>query len=261
MALTAFVVVVVLVLMILTNAIRVLREYERAVIFRLGRLVGVRGPGLIILVPIIDRMVKVSLRTVVMDVPPQDVITRDNVSVKVNAVIYFRVMDPANSVIEVENYLFATSQLAQTTLRSVVGQAELDELLAEREKINDELQSIIDAQTDPWGIKVAAVEVKDVDLPIEMKRAMARQAEAERERRAKIIAAQGEFQAAEKLSEAAAIIGKYPTALQLRYLQTLNEVAAENNSTTIFPVPIDLFEPFRKLARELSERSTPASPD
>lgn len=245
----ALIVLLLLIIMILANAIRVLREYERGVIFRLGRLVGVKGPGLILLIPILDRMVKVSLRTVVMDVPPQDVITRDNVSVKVNAVIYFRVMDPARSIVEVENYLFATSQLAQTTLRSVVGQVELDDLLSERDKINHELQMIIDAQTDPWGIKVAAVEVKDVDLPIEMKRAMAKQAEAERERRAKIIAAEGEFQAAEKLSQAAAIISEYPVAIQLRYLQTLREVAAENNSTTLFPVPIDLFEPFQRLIK------------
>ncbi len=248
MQFTALVVIVILVVMILANAIRVLREYERAVVFRLGRVIGVKGPGLILLIPVLDRMVKVSLRTVVMDVPPQDVITRDNVSVKVNAVIYFRVMEPGKSVIEVENFLFATSQLAQTTLRSVLGQAELDELLAEREKINHELQSMIDHQTDPWGIKVASVEVKDVDLPPEMKRAMARQAEAERERRARVIAAMGEFQASEKLSQAAAIIEPHPVAIQLRYLQTLVEVAAENNSTTLFPVPIDLFEPFKMLA-------------
>lgn len=241
------IILLVLIIMILANAIRILREYERAVVFRLGRLVGVKGPGLILLIPILDRMVKVSLRTVVMDVPPQDVITKDNVSVKVNAVIYFRVMDPARSIIEVENYLFATSQLSQTTLRSVVGQVELDDVLSERDKINGELQMIIDAQTDPWGIKVAAVEVKDVDLPPEMKRAMARQAEAERERRAKVIAAEGEFQASARLSEAAAIIEKHPVAIQLRYLQTLAEVATENNSTTIFPIPIDLFEPFKKM--------------
>ncbi len=247
MGLTALTVLLILAIMILANAIRVLREYERGVIFRLGRMIGVKGPGLILLIPVLDRMVKVSLRTVVMDVPPQDVITRDNVSVKVNAVIYFRVMDPANSIIEVENFLFATSQLAQTTLRSVVGQVELDDLLSERDKINHELQSIIDKQTDPWGIKVAAVELKDVDLPIEMKRAMARQAEAERERRAKVIAAEGEYQASQKLSQAAAVIGKYPVAIQLRFLQTLVEVAAENNSTTLFPVPIDLFEPFQRL--------------
>ncbi len=235
-------------LILLSNAIRVLREYERAVVFRLGRMIGVRGPGLILLIPVLDRMVKISLRTVVMDVPPQDVITRDNVSVKVNAVVYFRVMDPGRAVLDVENYLYATSQLSQTTLRSVVGQAELDDLLAERDKINQELQTIIDKHTDPWGIKVAAVEVKDVDLPIEMKRAMAKQAEAERERRAKVIAAQGEAQAAEKLAEAAEVIEGHPVAVQLRFLQTLNEVAAENNSTTIFPVPIDLLTPFLKRA-------------
>ncbi len=242
-----FLFLLVIILMLLFNAIRILREYERAVVFRLGRMIGVKGPGLIILIPVLDRMVKVSLRTVVMDVPPQDVITRDNVSVKVNAVIYFRVMEPDKSVIEVENFLFATSQLAQTTLRSVVGQVELDDLLSERDKINNELQSIIDLQTDAWGIKVASVEVKDVDLPMEMKRAMARQAEAERERRAKVIAAEGEFQASTRLSEAAEIISRFPVAIQLRYLQTLGEIAAENNSTTIFPVPIDLFEPFQRL--------------
>jgi regulator of protease activity HflC (stomatin/prohibitin superfamily) len=247
MGYTAMAVVLVLFIMILSNALRVLREYERGVIFRLGRMIGVKGPGLIVLIPVLDRMVKVSLRTVVMDVPPQDVITRDNVSVKVNAVIYFRVMDPGRAVLEVENYLYATSQLSQTTLRSILGQAELDDLLAERDKINSELQTIIDAHTDPWGIKVAAVEVKDVDLPIEMKRAMARQAEAERERRAKIIAAEGEFQASQKLADAAHVIEDHPVALQLRYLQTLVEIAAENNSTTVFPVPIDLFEPFKKM--------------
>ncbi len=249
MGLTAVAVVLVLGIMILSNALRVLREYERGVIFRLGRMVGVKGPGLIILIPVIDRMVKVSLRTVVMDVPPQDVITRDNVSVKVNAVVYFRVMDPAKAVLEVENFLYATSQLSQTTLRSILGQAELDDLLSEREKINSELQAIIDAHTDPWGIKVASVEVKDVDLPLEMKRAMARQAEAERERRAKVIAAEGEFQASQKLADAANVIEAHPVALQLRYLQTLVEIAAENNSTTVFPIPIDLFEPFRKMVQ------------
>jgi len=233
-----------LVIILLASAIRILREYERAVIFRLGRLIGQKGPGLIILIPLIDKMEKVSLRLVAMDVPPQDVITVDNVSVQVNAVIYFRVMDPIKSTIEVENFLFATSQLSQTTLRSVLGQAELDEILSERDKINDKLQSIIDEHTDPWGIKVSLVEVKHIDLPQEMQRAMARQAEAERERRAKVINAEGEFQAAKRLAEAASIIGDHPMALQLRFLQTLNEVAAENNSTTIFPVPIDLFEPF-----------------
>ncbi len=239
-----FGIIAVLVIMTLASAIRVLREYERAVVFRLGRFAGVRGPGLFLLIPIIDRMVKVSLRTVVLDVPPQDVITRDNVSVKVNAVVYFRVFEPDKAIVEVENYLYATSQLSQTTLRSTVGAAELDDLLAERDKINHALQEIIDRRTDPWGIKVIAVEVKDVDLPAEMKRAMARQAEAERERRAKIINAEGEFQAAQRLADAAAIIGDHPMALQLRFLQTLTEVATERNSTTIFPVPIDLLTPF-----------------
>ncbi|GAB4332834.1 MAG: SPFH domain-containing protein [Calditrichia bacterium] len=234
----------VIVILLLISAIRVLREYERGVIFRLGRLIGAKGPGLIILIPGIDRMVKISLRTVVMDVPPQDVITRDNVSIQVNAVIYFRVVDPERAVVEVENYLFATSQLAQTTLRSIVGQVELDELLAKREKINQQLQEIIDSHSDPWGIKVSLVEIKHIDLPVEMKRAMAKQAEAERERRSKVINAEGEYQAAEKLQMAASIIQKFPVAMQLRFLQTLTEVASENNSTTIFPVPIDLFTPF-----------------
>ncbi len=236
--------VIVFALMLISSALKILREYERAVIFRLGRLIATKGPGLIVLIPFIDRMVRVSLRTVAMDVPPQDVITKDNVSVKVNAVLYFRVLDPSKAVVEVEDFLFATSQLAQTTLRSVLGQAELDELLSHREKINDELQKIIDMQTDPWGVKVSLVEVKHVDLPQEMQRAMARQAEAERERRAKIIHAKGEFEASKQLSEAAAIISKDPAALQLRYLQTLTEVASENNSTTIFPIPIDLLQPF-----------------
>lgn len=242
---SAFLFIIVLfVIIILANAIRVLREYERGVIFRLGRLVGVKGPGLILLIPIVDKMVKVSLRTVVLDVPPQDVITKDNVSIKVNAVLYFRVIQPDKAIVEVENYLFATSQLAQTTLRSVLGQSELDELLAMRDKINSELQKIIDHQTEPWGIKVSNVEVKHIDLPVEMQRAMARQAEAERERRAKIIHAEGEFQASKKLAEASGVIESHPMALQLRYLQTLTEVASEKNSTTIFPVPIDLIAPF-----------------
>ena len=240
----------VLFLFVLANSLRILREYERAVVFRLGRYVGTRGPGLIFLVPFIERMVKVSLRTIAMDVQPQDVITKDNVSVRVNAVLYFRVMEPERSIIEVEDFLFATSQLAQTTLRSVVGQAELDELLSKREKLNAQVQTILDEATDPWGIKVTTVEMKDVDLPMEMKRAMAKQAEAERERRAKVIHAEGEFQAAQKLSEAAAIIEKHPTALQLRYLQALTEIAAENNSTTIFPVPVDLLTPFLKKMSE-----------
>ena len=242
--------VVILVIFFLSSAIKILREYERGVIFRLGRVIKTKGPGLILLIPVVDKMVKVSLRLVTMDVPPQDVITRDNVSVKVSAVIYFRVMDPTHATIEVENYLFATSQLAQTTLRSVCGQVELDELLSEREKINRQLQTILDHHTDPWGIKVTTVEVKHIDLPQEMQRAMARQAEAERERRAKVINAEGEFQAADRLSQAAGIIQKYPEALQLRYLQTLREIAAENNSTTIFPVPIDMFRVFLRKSDE-----------
>jgi len=239
-----WIVVLVLIVFFLASAIKVLREYERGVIFRLGRVIKTKGPGLIILIPVIDKMVKVSLRLVTMDVPPQDVITRDNVSVKVNAVIYFRVMEPTKATIEVENFLFATSQLAQTTLRSVCGQVELDELLSEREKINNQLQTILDHNTDPWGIKVTTVEVKHIDLPQEMQRAMAKQAEAERERRAKVINAEGEYQAADRLAQAAGIIQKYPEALQLRYLQTLREISAENNSTTIFPIPIDFFRHF-----------------
>ena len=239
-----YILAIVLIVLFLSSAIRILKEYERGVIFRLGRVIKTKGPGLIILIPIIDKMVKVSLRLVTMDVPAQDVITRDNVSVKVNAVIYFRVMDPTNATIEVENFLFATSQLAQTTLRSVCGQVELDELLSEREKINAELTSILDKHTDPWGIKVTAVEVKHIDLPQEMQRAMAKQAEAERERRAKVINAEGEFQAATRLAEASDIMHTRPMALQLRYLQTMSEIAAENNTTTIFPIPIDLISPF-----------------
>jgi regulator of protease activity HflC (stomatin/prohibitin superfamily) len=241
-----YILAIVLIVLFLASAIKILKEYERGVIFRLGRVIKTKGPGLIILIPIVDKMVKVSLRLVAMDVPPQDVITRDNVSVKVNAVIYFRVMDPTNATIEVENYLFATSQLAQTTLRSVCGQVELDELLAEREKINTELQGILDKHTDPWGIKVTTVEVKHIDLPQEMQRAMARQAEAERERRAKVINAEGEFQAANRLADAAGIIAKHPEALQLRYLQTLREISSESNSTTLFPIPVDLLAPFLK---------------
>jgi regulator of protease activity HflC (stomatin/prohibitin superfamily) len=229
---------------VLANAIRVVREYERLVVFRLGRLVGERGPGLVLLIPLIDRAVKVGLRTVTMDVPPQDIITRDNVTVKVNAVIYFKVISAAQAVVQVENFLYATSQIAQTTLRSILGQQELDELLSEREKLNQALQQVIDRQTEPWGVKVSTVEVKNVDLPQEMQRAIARQAEAERERRAKVINAEGEYQAAARLAEAAAVIAKEPTALQLRYLQTLAEIATENNSTTIFPVPIDFLRVF-----------------
>ncbi len=241
----AFIFVVVLfVIIIVSNAIRILREYERGIVFRLGRLIGVKGPGIIFLWPVVDRMVKVSLRTVVMDVPPQDIITKDNVSVKVNAVVYFRVVQPDKAVVEVENFLFATSQLSQTTLRSILGQSALDELLAERDKINAELQKIMDYHTEPWGIKISNVEVKQIDLPVEMQRAMAKQAEAERERRAKVIHAEGEFQASQKLADAAQVIEHHPIALQLRYLQTLTEVASEKNSTTIFPVPIDLIAPF-----------------
>jgi len=241
---------IVLVVFFLASAIKILKEYERGVIFRLGRVIKTKGPGLIILIPVIDKMVKVSLRLVAMDVPSQDVITRDNVSVKVNAVIYFRVMDPTNATIEVENFLFATSQLAQTTLRSVCGQVELDDLLAEREKINTQLQAILDKHTDPWGIKVTTVEVKHIDLPEEMQRSMARQAEAERERRAKVINAEGEYQAATRLAEAAGIIAQHPEALQLRYLQTMREISSESNTTTLFPIPIDLLTPFIKKLKD-----------
>ena len=239
--------VVILVAFFLSTAIRILNEYERGVIFRLGRVIKAKGPGLIILIPIIDKMVKVSMRLVAMDVDPQDVITRDNVSVKVNAVIYFRVIDSIKAIVEVEQYNYAMSQLAQTTLRSVCGQAELDELLSAREKINEQLQVILDTHTDPWGLKVATVELKHIDLPQEMQRSMAKQAEAERERRAKVINAEGEFQAATKLAEASEIIEGHPTALQLRYLQTMREMSAEQNTTTIFPFPIELFKPFMKL--------------
>ena len=242
--------ILVLVVFFLSAAIRILNEYERGVIFRLGRVIKAKGPGLIILIPVVDKMVKVSLRLIAMDVDPQDVITRDNVSVKVNAVIYFRVIDSIKAIIEVENYTYAMSQLAQTTLRSVCGQAELDELLSEREKVNTELQEILDTHTDPWGIKVATVELKHIDLPQEMQRAMARQAEAERERRAKVINAEGEFQAANKLAEASRIIEDHPTALQLRYLQTMKEMSTESNTNTIFPIPIELFKPFLKLAKK-----------
>jgi regulator of protease activity HflC (stomatin/prohibitin superfamily) len=246
--------ILVLVIFFLSAAIRILNEYERGVIFRLGRVITAKGPGLIILIPVIDKIVKVSLRLVAMDVDPQDVITRDNVSVKVNAVIYFRVIDPTKAIVEVENYTYAMSQLAQTTLRSVCGQAELDELLSERDKINSELQEILDTHTDPWGIKVATVELKHIDLPQEMQRAMARQAEAERERRAKVINAEGEYQAANKLAKASEIIEKHPTALQLRYLQTMNEMATESNSTTIFPIPIELFTLFMRPTDKRDER-------
>ncbi len=241
------IVIVVFVLIILSNAIRILREYERGVVFRLGRLAGqngVRGPGLILLIPIIDKMVKVSLRTVVLDVPPQDVITQDNVSIKVNAVVYFRVIEAQKAIVQVENYLLATSQISQTTLRSVLGQSELDDILSQRDKINHRLQQIIDAHTEPWGVKVTNVEVKQIDLPQEMQRAMARQAEAERERRSKVISAEGEYQASQRLADAAQILSNQPSALTLRYLQTLVEISSEHNTTTIFPVPIDILKPF-----------------
>jgi regulator of protease activity HflC (stomatin/prohibitin superfamily) len=235
--------VLLIAIFILANAIRILREYERGIIFRLGRLIGSKGPGLILLIPIVDRMVKVSLRVITMDVPPQDIITRDNVSIKVNAVIYFRVIDPSKAIVAVEDFLYATSMISQTTLRSVLGQVELDDLLANREKINKQLQEIIDAQTEPWGVKVTMVEVKNVDLPQEMQRAIAKQAEAEREKRAKIIHADGEYQASQKLADAAKVIGSQSLTLQLRYLQTLTEIATEKNSTIIFPIPIDLIKP------------------
>ena len=237
---------IVFILILAASAVKILREYERGVIFRLGRLIGAKGPGIILIIPGVDRLLRISLRLVTLDIPPQDVITRDNISIKVNAVVYFRVIDPNKAVVEVENYLYATSQLAQTTLRSVVGQADLDELLSQRDKINLRLQDILDKHTEPWGIKVSLVETKQVDLPENMQRAIAKQAEAEREKRAKIIHAEGEFQAAEKLTQAANVISVNPTALQLRFLQTLSEIATEKNSTTIFPVPIDIISPFLK---------------
>ena len=239
-------VIVLVLLLILPMTIKIVTEYERGVIFRLGRLVGARGPGLFFIIPFVDRMVKVDLRVVTMDVPSQEVITRDNVTVRVNAVVYFRVVDPEASVVKVLDHIRATSQIAQTTLRNVLGQSELDELLAEREKLNQQLQQIVDEHTDPWGVKVSTVEIKEVELAEEMRRSMAAQAEAERERRAKIIHAEGEFQASERLAQAGAIIAKEPTTLQLRYLQTLTEIASEKNSTLIFPVPIDLFSMFMK---------------
>ncbi|HPC46468.1 MAG TPA: slipin family protein [Deltaproteobacteria bacterium] len=237
--------VVVLAVLFLISAVKILNEYERAVVFRLGRVLGApKGPGLIIIIPLVDRFIRISLRTIVQDVPPQDVITKDNVTVKVNAVVYFRVVDPLKAIIEVENYLYATSQLSQTTLRSVCGQAELDELLSKREEVSSHIQSILDRQTDPWGIKVSAVELKHIDLPEEMQRAMARQAEAERERRAKVINAEGEFQAAQKLFEAAKVIAQEPIAVQLRFLQTIREISSEGSTNTIIPLPIDLLGPF-----------------
>ena len=243
---SGFFFLIVFILIVAASAVKILREYERGVIFRLGRLIGAKGPGIIFIIPGVDKLLRISLRLVTLDIPPQDVITRDNISIKVNAVVYFRVMDPNKAVVEVENYLYATSQLAQTTLRSVVGQADLDELLSQRDKINLKLQDILDKHTEPWGIKVSLVETKQVDLPENMQRAIAKQAEAEREKRAKIIHAEGEFQAAEKLTQAANVISVNPTALQLRFLQTLAEIAVEKNSTTIFPVPIDIISPFLK---------------
>ena len=240
------IVIIFFVIILLASAIKILQEYERGVVFRLGRLAGVRGPGFVVIIPIVDRLVRVSLRVITLDVPSQDVITKDNVSVKVNAVVYFRVMDASKAIVEVQDYLYATSQIAQTTLRSVLGEIELDDLLTKREKINLRLQQIIDKATDPWGIKVSTVEVKHIDIPTEMQRAIARQAEAERERRAKVILAQAELQASEKLSEAAHTLAKEPISVQLRYLQTLADIATENNSTTLFPIPMDFFEPLLK---------------
>ncbi len=245
--------ILIVIAIMLSSALKVVREYERGVVFRLGRLIGAKGPGLIVLIPLVDRMVKVSLRVITLDVPVQEVITKDNVPIKINAVVYFRVLDPVRAVVEVEDYVMATSQISQTTLRSVAGQVELDELLAHRERVNQRLQSIIDEQTDPWGIKVSMVEIKDLELPEGMKRAMARQAEAERERRAKIINAEGEFQAAQKLAEAAGILERYPKALQLRFLQTVREVASERNSMIIFPLPIDILEAFVRRCGENEE--------
>jgi len=248
-----FLFVIFLVIYFLSSAIKILREYERGVVFRLGRVIPVKGPGLVIIWPIIDKLVRVSLRIVAMDVPSQDVITKDNISVKVNAVVYFRVIEPTKAITEVEDFLYATSMIAQTTLRSILGQSQLDDLLSKREEVNAELQKVIDFQTEPWGIKVTAVEVKNVDLPIEMQRAIAKQAEAERERRAKVIHAEGEFQASQKLADAATIIATAPSALQLRFLQTLTEIATEKNSTIIFPVPIDLIKPFMEKFEKKTE--------
>ena len=250
-------VVIVIFVVFLMSSLKVLNEYERGVVFRLGRLTPYRGPGIIVLIPILERMVRIDLRTVPLEIPPQDVITRDNVTVKVSAVLYFRVIDPSRAVTEVNNYLFATLQLAQTTLRSVGGQSELDDLLSQRDKLNARIQEVVDAQTEPWGIKVTLIEIKNIDLPQDMQRAIAAQAEAERERRAKVIAAEGEFQAAQRLSEAADIMSKNPITLQLRYLQTLAEIATEHNSTTVFPLPIDLFEPFLRM-KQMMAPSAPA---
>ncbi len=247
-------VIVLLALILLFSAIRIVQEYERGVIFRLGRvLAGAKGPGLFFIIPVIDRVVKVNLQTVTMNVPPQDIITRDNVTVRVDAVIYFNVVDPVKAIVEIQNYLLGTSQIAQTTLRSILGKAELDELLAKREDLNDQLQAVIDELTEPWGVKVTLVEIKDVDLPDQMQRAMAKQAEAERVRRAKVINAEGEFQASEKLSQAAEVIARHPIAYQLRLLQTMTEVAAEKNSTLVLPIPVELFRPFMEAMREVED--------
>jgi regulator of protease activity HflC (stomatin/prohibitin superfamily) len=263
MGLAVLGVIVVIVLILVMASIRVVQEYERGVIFRLGRVLpGARGPGLFFIIPLIDRMVKANLQIVTLDVPPQDVITKDNVTVRVNAVVYFQVFDPVKSVVEIQNYLFATSQIAQTTLRAILCKVDLDEILTERDRLNSELQRIIDDLTDPWGVKVALVEIKDVDLPVEMQRAMARQAEAERERRAKIINAEGEYQASERLAQAAEVIARHPIAYQLRYLQTLNEVAAEQNSTLVIPIPIELLKPFEAaFGRDMSAFDSRSSPD
>ncbi|MBW2051986.1 MAG: slipin family protein [Deltaproteobacteria bacterium] len=254
----SLIVLIVLIVLFLSSAIRILKEYERGVIFRLGKIIPkAKGPGLIILIPVIDKMVRVSLRLIVMDVPPQDIITRDNVSVKVNAVVYFRVMESIHAIVQVEDFMYATSQLSQTTLRSVCGQAELDQLLSQREELNSKLQEYLDEHTDPWGIKVSNVEIKHIDLPVDMQRAMAKQAEAERERRAKVINALGEAQAADKLAEAATTIRDHPIALQLRFLQTMREISSENNTTTIFPIPLDLFKPFIGLVDKLKQLDEP----
>jgi regulator of protease activity HflC (stomatin/prohibitin superfamily) len=251
-AIVGIVVVAIILIILLAMSIKVFPEYQRGVIFRLGRLMPPKGPGLFFIIPIVDRVVRVDLRTITFDVPAQEVITKDNVPAKVNAVAYFRVVDPSRSVVEVQNFVSATSQIAQTTLRSVLGQSDLDHLLTERDKLNARLQEIIDEQTEPWGVKVSIVEIKDVEIPASMQRAMARQAEAERERRAKVIAAEGEFQASEKLAQAAAVLSQNPAAIQLRYLQTLSEIATEKNSTTVFPIPIDLIEPF--LRKQMTPR-------
>ncbi len=253
-------VVLAILLFILMSAVRVLREYERAVLFRLGRFAGIKGPGLFLMIPIIDKMVRVSLRVITMDVPPQDVITKDNISIKVNAVLYFRVVDPEGAVVSVEDFFYATSQIAQTTLRSVVGEHELDEILSEREKVNQLLQTIIDERTDPWGVKVTAVEIKDVDLPQEMRRAIARQAESERERRAKIINAEGEYQASEKLAAAAKVLAGQPISVQLRYLATLSEISSEQTTTIVFPVPVSMMEGFEAMMKRVGTKPPPDAP-